>query len=141
MILNASGNTKFILYSSLAALVVNVILNLALFKLFGMIGCAISSFVSTVSISFVQLFYTCKITKIPLKRVLPWKKILIVLLINCTLAIIFFRVKEISGLDKTIGSFYESLILGCCWGVIYIPLLQYFNVVNFKSMFKKGLAK
>lgn len=141
MILNASGNTKFIMYSSLAALVVNIILNFAFFKLFGMIGCAISSFVSTASISLVQLFYTCKITKIPLNRILPWKKMFIILAINCTLAIVFFRIKDMSLLDKTFGSFYESLFLGCCWGLIYIPLLHCFRVLDLKILAKKGFGK
>lgn len=141
MILNASGNTKFILYSSLAALIVNIFLNFAFFKLFGMIGCAISSFISTVSISFAQLFYTCKITKISFKCLLPWKKMMIIVVVNCTLAIVFFRVKELFLLDKIVGSFYESLILGCCWVILYIPLLHYLRIINLKSLFKKGFAR
>lgn len=140
MILNASGNTKFILYSSLVALVVNIILNVLFFKLFGMVGCAISSFIATASISFIQLLYTCKITKIPLKRIFPWKKIFLILAINCTFAIIFHRIKDISLLDVYIGSFYESLMLGFCWGILYIPLLHFFHIVDFRLFFKRGTA-
>ena len=138
MILNASGNTKFILYSSIAALLINIVLNFLLYNLFGMIGCAISSFLSTVSISFVQLFYTCKITRIPFKKIFPWKKILIIILINSTFAIIFGRVKILSTLDNYVGSFYESLILGVCWGLLYVPVLHFSKTISFANIRRRN---
>ncbi len=133
LILNSSGKTKFILYSSLASLLLNVALNFLMFKLWGMVGCAIASLLSTVLISFLQLFYTCKIIKMSILKIWPWKKILMILFINFVFAILFYRLKEILFIDLVIGSFFESLILGFIWASISFIVFFKLGILTFNK--------
>lgn len=133
LILNTSGKTKFILYSSLISLLLNVALNFLMFKLWGMVGCAVASLLSTVLISFLQLFYTCKIIKISPLKIWPWKKIMIILFINFVFAIFFYRLKEISSIDLFVGSFFESLILGFIWAFLCFLVFIKFGLLAFRK--------
>ena len=82
MILNSSGKTKFILYSSIITLVVNVVLDIILYYLFGIIGPALATFISIFTASIAQLIATSKLIKIPLGQIFPWKRLLVHSAIN-----------------------------------------------------------
>ena len=130
IVLNSTGNTRFIFYSSLFSLVLNICLNLVFYMWLGMVGCAVSSLLSTVAISIVQLMYTSKITKIPINKIWPWKKIILILLINFSLCVVFVRLKGLINLDLVINSFWESLILGMLWAIIYVFVLRVTGIIN-----------
>ena len=82
MVLSASGNSRKILWSSILALVLNVVLNWLLFLLLGFIGPAIASFVSICTVDLVQLCFTSRILKTPLKELFPWRALGRITLIN-----------------------------------------------------------
>ena len=75
MVLNASGKTKFILYSSIITLIVNIILDIALYYTVGILGPAIATFVSILIAQIAQLISTSRLIKIPFISIFPWKKI------------------------------------------------------------------
>ena len=61
MILNASGRTKFILYSSVITLLVNIVLDI------------LSIFIA----QMVQVIMTSRLIRIPFGEVFPWKRLLL----------------------------------------------------------------
>jgi len=123
MILNSIGKTKFILYSSIATLIINLILNFLFYKLFGFIGPAIATFVSIALIALFQLIVSSKELKISFKLIMPWKKIFILTIINIAFAAVFVVLKSIIPFDITIGQVLESVILGAVWMAIYIIIM------------------
>ncbi|NMD37452.1 MAG: oligosaccharide flippase family protein, partial [Christensenellaceae bacterium] len=67
IILNISGNTKKVFYSSIMSLLLNIILNYSFFYIFGFIGPAIATFVCILLVNSLQLIFTSKITEVALK--------------------------------------------------------------------------
>ena len=67
MILNSKGKTKFIFYSSLLSLILNLVLNYIFYKLFGFIEPAIATLLSIAIVQFAQLIATSKIVNITIK--------------------------------------------------------------------------
>lgn len=90
MILNASGKTKFIFYSSLISLFLNFILNLLFIKLFGFNGPAIATFISLLIVAYFQLYYTSKILNLTLLKLFSWGEIIKLL----SLALLFSIILE-----------------------------------------------
>lgn len=120
MILNSIGKTKLILYSSLASLGLNVVLNYLFYRIFGYIGPAIATFVSIAIVAFYQLVVTSKSINIPLWSMFPWYKLTAITLINIFMGLIFAIVKEFISLELYTSDIIESLILGFIWGIMYI---------------------
>ena len=122
-ILNCSGHTKFIFYSSIISLSCNLVLNVPFYFLFGIFGCAVSTLLTTLVMNIVQLCWTCRITKVKFYEILPWSKIGLVLLFNITLGVFFSRVADLIPLEQYIGSILESIFLGAIWMVLYLAVV------------------
>lgn len=119
MVLNASGHTKFIFFSSIASLCMNVCLNFILFYLFGFIGPAIASFVAQLAINLVQLIWTSKILKVKFSGIFNWSLFAVSFLVNAVLAVIFAVMKNILPLEAIIGEIIESILLGAVWALAF----------------------
>lgn len=135
--LNAKGKTRFIFYSSIITLVLNIILNFICYAVFGFIGPAIASFLSMLVTVLLQLRYTASVYKIPYCSVFPWKAISKITVINIIVGAVFWYLKKIVTLDKYIGSEWESVALGVLWGAVYI-LLMYKYIKSEWTAFNSG---
>jgi len=93
MVLNAIGKTKFILYSSLASLMLNVVFNFIGFHMFGFIGPALATLFSQLSMNLLQLVATSKVIKIKFVKLFPWKSVFFILILNLCLSALFSAVK------------------------------------------------
>ncbi len=129
LILNATGHTKQILYSSIGCLVVSVGLNYACFFTFGFYGPAIATFLATVAMSMYQLIYTVKIIKVKFTSIFPWKYAAFFIVENAILGFIFKYISHI------IFNFYDNkiiiaIVLGIVWALTFCAL-------NFKLLIKQ----
>lgn len=124
IVLNAYGETKKILYCSIASLLLNVILNPLFYKIFGMIGPAIATLIVIFLLMILQLLMTANVSAIPLKSILPWNGIFKVLLLNICLAVVFWILKRTSPLDAYMGNIGEAVCLGVIWFAVYILLVR-----------------
>ncbi|WP_137790959.1 lipopolysaccharide biosynthesis protein [Bacillus sp. E(2018)] len=129
MILNAKGATKFIFYSSLASLVINICFNFIFFLLFGIIGPAIATFLSMLLVIIFQLKATSKLIKVSFVKILPWENLFCITLINILLGILFVIIKLFLPLEMIVGSLVESIILGLFWAGIYL-LFTYKTIIK-----------
>ncbi|MFC7062338.1 oligosaccharide flippase family protein [Halobacillus seohaensis] len=135
MILSSMGKTKIILYSSLGALALNVILNYVFYFVFGLIGPAIATFVSILAINIFQLIFTSKYLNISFRTVFPWKDLLNISIVNVAMGVIFLLIKIFVHLDVYLGDVIESIILGIIWLGFYLLLMK--NQVKKKWEFLK----
>lgn len=137
MILNAKGKTKFILYSSILSLILNIILNYICLIVFGFIGPAIATLISQLVINIMQLVHTSKTMNISFNKVFPWNELMKISVINIVLGICFFSIKNILKIDIVIGNILESIILGILWGYIYLLYMKK-NIKKQWDELKKG---
>ena len=116
MILNASGKTKFILFSSIITLITNIALDILLFNIIGMLGPAVATFISIFIALIAQLIATSKLIKIPFSSIFPWKQILIHSMINLVWGtVVLFVLKLVK-----VGTSNRDII--CCFvcGILII---------------------
>lgn len=118
MILNTTGHTKFIFYSSLGPLALNLALNYLFYYLFGFIGPAVASFVSQLLINGIQLIFSAKTVEISFREIFPWKRLFKILVFNAVLASVFLLLKTVLPIEVYVGEIFESVILGIVWFIL-----------------------
>lgn len=124
IILNALGKTRNIFYCSIASLLLNVILNPALYYLWGMIGPAIATLISMFVVLIAQLLLSAKCTGISFKMIFPWRRLGSVFFVNLVFAAVFAVLKFLLPLDLWLESLTESLLLGFVWALIYLGIMK-----------------
>lgn len=124
IILNAMGRTKETLYGSVLSLGLNVVLNPLFFHLFGMVGPAWGTLVSMLVMAIWQMYRTSRCTKVPMRRIFPWKQLGMITLVNLCFAMLFAWMKAALPLDLWMGSLAESVLLGIGWASAYVCLLR-----------------
>lgn len=135
VVLNATGRTKLVFYSSILTLVLNLIANVGFYYLFGFIGPAVASLVVIVLMSFVQLLFTCKIIKIKMRMVFPWKNIIKMLGQTILFATVFGAIKyHCLGRTTRTMSIAISIGLGVIWAVLFLRLNYKFILENWRKL-------
>ncbi|TSA24448.1 hypothetical protein D4R71_07045 [bacterium] len=136
-VLLAMGKPKFMLKYNCIALVVNLVLNLLLIRLLGIIGPAISTVVSIYILYFLELKKIGGILKVKLINIMEWKKI------GCLLIAIIFLSVISRILTFFIINIYTSLLFGCIiFSVSYLLLInKYFKeyIPNINLFMKKRI--
>lgn len=122
MILNATGKTKFILYSSIGSLILNITLNILLYHVLGFIGPAIATLASVATVNFYQLLYTCRIIGVRFRSLFPWREILRITAINILLGSVFFYIKSVQFTEQ--NSLLLAVLYGCIWAMLYFFLVR-----------------
>lgn len=121
IMLNATGKTRFILYSSIGTLVLNIGLNYAFYYAFGFVGPAWATFVSSAVMNTCQLIYTAKICKINFGKIYPWLKTAFIIVFNIILGVVALVGHNI--LRQKIDSIISAIIIGCIWFCIEAVIL------------------
>lgn len=125
LVLNATGRTKFIFYSSLLTLAFNCVGNIACYYIFGFIGPAIASLAVLTLMSLAQVVISARYLGVSFKRILPWKTMGIFMLETALLGGVFYAVKSMLGAGQSrITSIIVSVCLGAVWAAIYL-LMNY----------------
>ena len=115
MILNSSGNTKYILKSSVYSLVLNALLDVLFHSFFGFIGPAVATVVATAFGAWYLLYNTSKISRVPFGDIFPWKNSGVILLVNVCLGILFYLVRGTTPVFKAMGGRAEAFLLASVW--------------------------
>lgn len=119
MILNSMGQTKFIFITSVMNLIINAVLNIVCYLLFGFVGPAIATFLSIAAIAFLQLFYTSKKIGICLRKIFHWRKFLCITFLNIILGGCFWCAKEVIIKSFNMNAIVVSICLGVVWCLVY----------------------
>lgn len=131
MVLNATGKTKFILYSSIISLLVNIILNTLFMFLFGMIGAAIATVVSVSVIAMVQLIYSAKCLNVKVKDLMPWKKFMLCIIFCGIITYVCWLLKNI------IAVYFNIYILCIVLGFVFVMLYFIVYLKTIKCLWGK----
>lgn len=135
MALNAMGKTKTILLSSVLTMVINLILDLALYWLLGIIGPAIATLVSVAVMNMCQLILTKRLMKVRFTDIYPVKELLRILLLNAAMGAVFFGAQQglfrVCSFDQTV----LTIALGVVWMIVYAiavrkPVLRLWKELN-----------
>lgn len=127
MMLNATGKTKFILYSSIGMLLLNVSLNYLFYLMMGFVGPAIATFLSTVLMQTLQLLYTSKTVKVRFSSIFPWKNCGLLILFNGLCGVAMYLIKSFVESRFEINSIVCAIAVGVVW-------LGFFAAVMFKPL-------
>ena len=123
MLLNATGKTKFILYSSIGSLLLNVVLNYVLYYFFGFIGPALATLLSSLIMQIIQLLYSAITCKIRFRAIFPWANVLCILLLNICAGFIFFMLHRLT--TNYVNSILSAILLSVLWmGIEAVILLK-----------------
>ena len=123
MILNATGDTKKIMYCSIGTLGINLICNVLFYHLFGFIGPAISTVFSAFVMNTLQLKMTSLKTGISFGKIMPWKKMAYIIAINTGLFAVFFVAQRFLSLEIYINEIGEAVLLGALWCIVYAGII------------------
>lgn len=117
MILSSIGRTKDIMYSSIMALILNIILSFVFYKIFGFVGPALATLLAITFAAGFQLFRTAIYLEIKVLNVLLWKKMMLISIANMVLGCtwLYFKVLFFS----IINNLYFYMLFACgIWFVI-----------------------
>lgn len=130
MVLNITGHTRNILYSSIGTLALNIVFNFVFFNLFGWIGPAIGTVLANICMIIYQLGYSSKIIGIKFKEIFPWRESSRLIILNVIMGIGFKLIHF-----KLCLGIWSAIVLACIWGGIYFlivrnTILQKWRIIN-----------
>ncbi|MGO5275627.1 oligosaccharide flippase family protein [Holdemanella porci] len=122
--LSLHGETKKILYCSIASMLINVVLNYVLYVTLGFCGPAWSTFISIGIVDMLQLKLSARITGIPVSKLFPWMDLLRITLINVGLGSGFYLIIHVFNIQTDAKGCAVSIILGIVWMLIYFGIIM-----------------
>lgn len=128
LLLNSSGHSRLILYSTLIACAVNIVADVVMYKIVGFIGPAIATIVVSIVNAYLQMKFTKKCFGIKLRIMLPWKEMFYMGIVNACLACIFYCIKVYFPLETYLTTTGEAIFLAVVWFII--DLLIFFRMLK-----------
>ena len=138
MVLNALGKTKTILRASITTMVSNLVLDVLLYQLLGVVGPAIATLLSVGVMNMYQLYLTKKQIGIKFTDIYPLRKIGVILALNGVLAIAFFLLQQVLfRLVPMMDQIVLTVGLGILWVAVYFLLVKR-NILTIWKDLNKG---
>lgn len=112
-VLSAYGKTKWILWFSIFTLILNSLLNIVLFRYFGMVGPAVATLIVIFASGVFQLLASCRLVKVSFTQIMDLPR-LIVLIVECiAVGFIYILIKQRLYLPSVAKLFiiYPSFVL------------------------------
>lgn len=138
LILTASGNSKVLMMYSVTALVVNLILNLALYQLWGMTGPAIATVLTAVLYTALVLRKTLQVLKAAWREIFDFKDISFFVLALATTGVGgYFLNKELLyiGVPSVIAMLVTVVLFGCTnLGINIKRIIRSIKLINSLKM-------
>ncbi len=141
IVLNATGKTKFILYSSIASMLLNLLGNVGMYYAFGFVGPAVSTMVVIVVISVLQLLFTAKMLGTTIASIFPWKSMLRFLLQTVLIGGVFGVLRHLYvQYISTTQVLVLSVVSGCLWTAVYVWINRRVVLKNWSQLnsYKNG---
>ncbi len=130
MVLNSMGRTKAILRASVATMVINLVLDVVLYKLLGFIspeaallGPAIATLLSVSVMNMYQLVLTKRLINVRFNDIYPIKPMSKIMLLNVVLSAVFFAVQQTAFRLVDYNRNVISIIIGAVWVATYALLV------------------
>lgn len=124
MMLSLHGQTKKILYCSVTAMTMNVIFNYILYKWIDFTGPAWSTFMSIGIVNLLQLKMSAKITRVPIIKLLPWKELLEISIVNVVIGGGIYILLQLMNIKTGVADCLISIGIGLGWMAIYFGVIM-----------------
>lgn len=124
LVLNSIGKTKFILYSSIVSLALNIVLNYVFYLLFGMVGPAIATFLSIAVVNFAQLYATSKVIEVSLRNLFPWRRLIKITAINILIGAAAYIVSVVLSIKTSTVDIVKAVLIGIVMAGVYYFAFQ-----------------
>lgn len=124
MILNAEKKTQLILYSSIGSMIVNLILDIILYRLIGIEGPAWATVASVVAMNMFQLIYTKNHIDVSFFDIYPVAYILKCIALNIILSFPFAYLQNILFKYVSFNKNIMTIVLGVVWLVVYLFIIR-----------------
>lgn len=125
IVMTSTKNNKMLLNISCITLLINIIMNLILMNWIGIVGAALATMISEFAGVLIKLYYSAKIVKMPLKSLMPWKKLLQLLAINAILGAVFIVLNHVLSMSHLATNIYiRTFVSGGIWFGIYCIMLR-----------------
>lgn len=135
IILNATGKTKFVFFSSLLTLLLNFIGNIISCYTIGFAGPAISTLMVTIIMAWLQLQFSCRIIHIKFCKIMPWRKLGTYMIETSFLACIFTLIRYLLLADMNRQALNViSIGLGGGWTILYVWINRKDLLENWKHL-------
>ena len=141
LILNSYGQTRQIFYCSLISLGLNIVLNPVLFRLLGVPGPAVATFLAIFLIMLLQLKMSCRFVGCSFADIFPWKPVGRIILLNGCFALAFWMLKRLLPLEIYLGPVVEAITLGVVWSAAYLLMEKKRILSLWDALNKKGEAE
>ena len=136
-LLLAKGKNKIIMYNTLFALVLNIVLNLLLMKLLGIKGAAIATVISFYFLAFLQLFQITKSYHIKFAKAFPFKEVIIICFVGMLTYVTFYFIK----LNFSFTNIINLVIYGSLMYFANLILLNLLGIIKLKESIIQILSK
>lgn len=123
LMLNAGGKSKQIMFASAITVLANIILNPIMHTFLGFEGPAVASLIAIILSNILLLVFSKRVFLIKIAEVFPIKQIGGITILNVVMAMVFFNLKQVIGLEMWFGEIVESILLAGVWGIIYFLLV------------------
>lgn len=123
MILNVTGHTKEIMYSSVFSLILNVVLNYSFFYIWGMSGPALATFLSVGIINIGQLVFSSRILNIPLRNIFHWVRLLKIFAFNFLFSLGIYVGIMPFNIGTNGNEIMICIAIGAVWMCVYFALM------------------
>lgn len=130
LVLSAKGHTKELMKISCGALILNLVINLALYRVMGFIGPAVATVIVTFGVSFHLLMKSAKILQERVITLFDLKHLLIYGIEAVTLAVVFCFVKNYF---VSLGLHYMIVLVVV--GGAYVGIMLLLNLKEIKKCF------
>lgn len=131
MLLNATGNTIFVLVNSFVVLIFNIIFNYVFHHIWGFAGPALASVFSIAVMCICQVYATRYCTSISIRNMFPWRELFYISIQNCIMGlIVYYTFNVIIPLGTSIQEIIKTVIICMLWGSIYF----FFNKDKIKQL-------
>ena len=119
MVLNAKKRTQLILYSSIGSMIVNLVLDIVLFKLIGINGPAWATVASVAAMNMFQLVSTKKLLNVSFLELYPVSFIFKSMILNLFLAIPFVIIQNLIFKFFAFNHNLITIVIGGIWLLLY----------------------
>lgn len=128
--LSAIGKTKYIMYISIFALILNFLLNYIFFGMFGFEGPALATVVSTIITAMIYTILNSKILKVKIRNLISIQELLKILIVNVILGFIIYKYFGDISLDLDISILIIFIFISLIWFTLYLFVLRNIFIKN-----------
>jgi O-antigen/teichoic acid export membrane protein len=139
MFLQAMKKPKLVMYVSIFSLVSNLVLNLVFIKIWGMVGSALATIVTSYASVVIYIYLNCKYMKVKVTEMIPFGKLGSIIGVNVVAYGVFWLIQNLFLIKVTVGgpvvdSLFRIGVIGGLWALGYAFIFRKDLMAIIKSL-------